>query len=131
MYCTQDDMEARFGKGVIDQLLRGRPQMMDAAITDASAVIDSYIGARYQLPLAEVPVMLTSVARDLVRHGLDTSPQPEINDRRREALQFLSAVSRGTATLGVPQAAEPVSLDTVEIESDGHVFSRRNSKGFI
>lgn len=131
MYCTREDLNNTFGAAVIDDLLYDRPAALDAAITDATALIDSYIGARYSLPLAEVPPVLVSSARDLVRYALDMDPDEAITARRAAAIRYLESLAQGRATLGVPQASEPVSLDTVEIESDGHIFSRRNSKGFL
>ena len=58
MYCSVDDMANRFdlneliqltdssGLGLIDE------QVVTAAITDASSVIDGYLGGRYPLPLS-------------------------------------------------------------------------------
>lgn len=131
MYCTRTDLENRFGTDTIADLEYGKPSAVDEAIADASSQIDTYIGARYSLPLATVPSALRQVARDLVRYQLDVSPNEVVRARRDDAINYLLALSQGKATLGVSQSAEPESLDTAEIQSHGSVFSRPNSKGFI
>lgn len=130
-YCTRSDLESRFGSETLDDLEYGRPNAVAEAIADASSLIDSYVGSRYPLPLTTVPPILTSTARDLVRYTLDIDPSDAVKNRRTEAVKFLEALAQGRATLGIPHASEPESLDTAEIHSDGHVFSRRDSKGFI
>lgn len=130
-YCTRSDLESRFGTDVLADLEYGRPSVVDEAIADASSLIDSYIGARYSLPLASVPSILVSTARDLVRYSLDIDPSDAVKNRRADAVRFLESLARGQATLGVAAASEPVSLDTAEIVSDGSVFKRSESKGFM
>lgn len=130
-YCNRADLDARFGADVIADLEYGKPSAVAEAIADAGSLIDSYIGARYALPLISTPPVLLRTARDLVRYTLDIEPSDVVTKRRDDAVRFLEALANGRATLGVPQASEPMSLDTAEIQSDGHVFSRPNSKGFI
>jgi phage gp36-like protein len=130
-YCTRVDLVDRFGEADITDLESSRPNAVAEAIDDASALIDGYVAGRYPLPLAEVPVILKRIARDLVRYSLDVDPNETVIKRRDEAVSYLKDLAQGKATLGVPQAAEPDSLDTAEMQSDGHVFSRKNTNGFI
>lgn len=129
-YCTRSDLENRFGSDVLADLEYGRPNAVAEAIADASSLIDSYIGARYSLPLTTVPATLVSAARDLVRYSLDVDPTDAVKDRRSQAVDYLKALASGKATLGIPQAQEPESLDIAEIQSDGSVFSRKDN-GFL
>ncbi|MGH1460998.1 MAG: gp436 family protein [Neptuniibacter sp.] len=129
-YCTRSDLENRFGSDVLADLEYGRPKAVVEAIADADSLIDSYVGARYPLPLVTIPSILVSTARDLVRYSLDIDPSEAVKSRRTDAVKFLEALAQGRATLGIPQEEEPESLDTAEIQSDGHVFSRKD-KGFI
>jgi len=131
MYCTRDDLVDRFGEGDIADLEDGRPNAMAEAIEDASALIDGYVAGRYPLPLAEVPAILKRIARDLVRYSLDVDPDDSVTKRRDEAVSYLKDLAKGNAALGVAQAAEPHSLDVAEMQSDGHVFSRQNTREFI
>ena len=130
-YCTRADLEARYGAGDIADLEFDRAGAVDAAIAGAASLIDSYVGGRFPLPLASVPAVLTNQAVALVRYELDNDPSDAVTARKNDAIKYLDALSTGKATLGVPQAAEPESLDTAEMQNDGHVFSRQNTKDFI
>ena len=130
MYCTRDDLLGKFGTESIEDLEYGRPNAVAEAIDDASGLIDGYLAARYPLPLITVPSVVTRIARDLVRYGLDNNPSDVVSKRRDDAVKFLVSLSKGEVTLGMPTASEPESLDTAEIQSDGHVF-RRTDKSFI
>lgn len=130
-YCNRADLENRFGTEVITELEYERPSAVATAIADAASLIDSYIAARYQLPLVAVPPVMVGTACDLVRYDLDIDPSDAIKDRKTAAMKYLESLSQGKATLGLPQNIEPESSGTAEIQSDGHVFKRSSSKGFI
>lgn len=130
MYCTRDDLIERFGATLIDDLEYGRPNAVTEAIDDAGGLIDGYLATRYPLPLASVPSVLKRVARDLVRYSLDNDPSDVVTKRRDDAVSFLKLLAKGEVTLGMPVESEPDSLDTAEIQSDGHVF-RRTDTSFI
>lgn len=131
MYSSRDELIDRFGADLIADLEYQRPSAVSEAIDDATAIIDAYLAARYPLPLATVPAVLKRIARDLVRYSLDIDPDDTVTRRRDEAMKFLTALSKGEVTLGMPLAEEPDSVDTAEIQNDGHIFKRSNSKGFI
>jgi len=131
MYCSRTDLVERFGADVVADLEYDRPEAVAQAIADTTAVIDGYLASRYPLPLASVPAVIKAVARDLVRYALDIEPDDIVQRRRDEAIKYLVAIQRGEMTLGLPVADEPDSLDTAEMQNDGHVFSRKNSTEFI
>ena len=131
MYCNRADLVARFGESAITDLEYGNANAVVEAIADTTALIDGYVGSRYTLPLAGVPAIITRVARDLVFYNLNTDPSDNVKARRDEAMSYLKDLAQGKVALGVSQAAEPDSLDTAEIQSDGRVFSRANSRDFI
>jgi len=130
-YCTRQELEDAFGADVIAELEGERANAVAEAIADAAFQIDGYIAARYPLPLATVPGLLRTIARNLVRYSLDIDPDDKVKARRDEAISYLRDIAAGRATLGLPQAAEPASLDTAQVESAGNVFARDKSKGFI
>lgn len=127
MYCTRDDLIQKFGTTVIEDLEYQRPNAVAEAIEDTNGLIDSYIAARYSLPLPSVPSVLTRIARDLTRYGLDINPDDVVTKRRDDAVAFLKSLAKGEVTLGMPVESEPESLDTAEIQNDGHVFSRTDN----
>jgi len=130
-YCTRADMVDRFGEQEVADLEAGRSNAMDEAIDDAAALIDSYIGARYSLPLLAAPVQLLSISRDLVRYSLDMVPDETVRQRRDYAIKYLESLAAGRATLGIPQASEPAGSDTAEMISAPTRWGRGNSSGFI
>ncbi|MGF1727209.1 gp436 family protein [Photobacterium nomapromontoriensis] len=142
MYCTRDDMVARFGEeelteltdrdgnagGIVDAVL---DQVMD----DASATIDGYLGGRYDLPLPVVPRVLTRTACDLSRYYLyddQLGDEHQAAKRYAEAIGYLEKVGRGVLQLGLDRNNhQPVTHNTATMTSAGAVFSRQNGKGFI
>lgn len=135
-YCTAQDMMDRFGEQELIQLTDRDgssgaivQDVLDQAIADAAAEIDSYLGARYELPLSNPPAVLTRIACDLARyqlhdHGIEEE-RSVVVARRNDAVQWLRRVSTGEVSLGVGSGADaPASSDTASIESDGRVFGR-------
>lgn len=137
-YCTQVDMVNRFGAEELIQLTDRTnagvidTTVLDAAIADASAEMDGYLGGRYTLPLITVPVVLSRLCADMVRYYLyDDVPLDQVRQRYEDAIAFLRRVASGQVTLGLAtdgKAATP--SDGAEMQSGGRVFSRDDT-GFI
>ncbi|WP_040728227.1 gp436 family protein [Thiomicrorhabdus sp. Kp2] len=111
-YATQIDIENRYGT---DSLLvvadRNDDQVVDAevvtaALEDASAEIDSYVGVKYALPLATVPRVLSQLCVDIAFYKLSADADMATEERRQrydDAIGLLKRFSRGEVTLGLPQ----------------------------
>jgi len=139
MYCTRQNMIDRYGEqellqltdrdnlGVIDD------QVLDQAINDASAQVDGYLAGRYELPLSTVLPILIGLSCDLARYQLFDIGAPEnVEKRRDDAIAYLNSVATGKVSLGLSsggQAATP--SDGAQMQSDGRVFGRGKSNGFI
>lgn len=137
-YATSDDMVARFGEaeliansdrsgaGVVD------PDVVAGAIAAASSIIDSYIGTRYALPLATTPAVLKTICEDLARHALYTvEPMKIVIDNRDAALSRLKDISRGLASLDVPEpAAAAPSHNEILIEAGERTASREELRKY-
>ena len=131
LYCTRADLIARFGETEVVYLEAGRDDALNEVIADASALIDSYLAGRYQLPLAAVPAVLMRISRDLVRYAADNAPDDTITRRRDDAVKFLESLAMGRITLGLPVDAEPEANDAAEMISEPLLWSRKSSKGFL
>lgn len=141
MYCTVADVVSRFGERELLQLTdRNRTGEVDEtaitrAIGDASHEIDSYLGARYELPLASIPPVLVPVCADMARYYLYEDRVTEhVKTRYTERVAYLVRVSKSTASLPVDESAEGEPLtdegaDTIQIASDGHDWRRGNGFG--
>ena len=113
---------------------RDGDQVVDAAliydaIVRADAEINSYLRARYTLPLAEpVDPLLGDLAADIVRYKLqDDNPLDSVKERYEAAHQTLRRIANGQQHLKVEI---PRSTLSVAIESPGRLFTRDSLAGF-
>lgn len=107
--------------------------VIDRAITDAAAVIDGYLKARYQLPLAAVPALVSDVAAKITYYNLHTNVVPDKTDRDyHDAIALLKEISRGLVQLDVA-GVEPAARegDGVRVTDRERPFTEDNLKGFI
>ncbi|HGF7190631.1 TPA: gp436 family protein [Vibrio cholerae] len=134
MYCTQADLESRFGADELADLTLGDTAKIVQAIEDATALINGYIAGRCQLPLPTVPAVLVSLCADIARYRLyDEVLDAEHQAARRyqSAIKYLENVGTGRLSLGVPEHQAPCSNNTAEFTSAGSVFARDKSHGFL
>ncbi len=119
------DLADRDADGVVDQVV------VDSALADADQTINSYIGTRYDLPLASVPAVLVSTAADIARYRLFVQDATEAAETNyKAAIAFLRDVSKGAAVLdaaGTQPARDP---SNVQIESSTKLFGREKMEGF-
>lgn len=111
-YATLADLTSRAGETELRQIAdRDRdgvpdPAVVDAALADARDAIDGYIGARYALPLAEVPPLVRVWAVAIARHILHRNGAPEhVVQDYKDAIAALKDVARGLITLPVAEGA--------------------------
>jgi phage gp36-like protein len=139
-YASTTDMLQRFGEHELTLLTDRDGQagtvveaMLVTALTDASALIDGYLVGRYGLPLANPPIVLTRLCCDMARYGLyDDQANEQVNQRQADAIRFLEKVSMGQISLGLSDSGSVTPcMDLPEMQSQGSVFARDKSKGFI
>jgi phage gp36-like protein len=121
-YANALDLETRFGLEELIQLtdraFAGTPDMgvVEAALADASQLIDGYLAGRYTLPLSETPAPIKRACCDISRHYLHGNGAPE--DVRRaydDAVSLLRAVAAGKYRLPIPSTGqEPAASLTGE-----------------
>ncbi|MFL1552495.1 gp436 family protein [Pseudomonas sp. D47] len=106
---------------------------VERVLQDAEQTINSYLGGRYQLPLSNAPEVLERIAGQLARYFLyDDNVTDQIEALYKDSIEFLKGVSTGRVQLGVSDkgaSAQPAA--SAEMVSDGRVFGRGNSKGFL
>ena len=133
-YCTQDDLLKLVPELELAQITAEAGDVPDAAvvaeaIAQAGAEIDSYLAVRYQLPLAETPARVKSLAVDLALYHLYSrrSVAPEVRRQKYEdAITFLKLVGAGRAEIigaaGVEMSGD--AQEVTEVTSATRVFSR-------
>jgi phage gp36-like protein len=137
-YATVADMRARFAEAELIQISDPEGEALDAVrietrLDDARALIDSYIGRAYRLPLAgcakpqtapgapieyTAPRQLTRIACDLARFWLHdpADENADVTRRYKAAMAELQAIADGTARLTCPcggEAGELLAQETV------------------
>ena len=115
-YATADQVEERYGADLL-LLLRDRDgdgvadaAVLDRALADAAGEIDTYLAAKYDLPLAETPAVLTRLAVDITVYRLSSEADLLTDERRRryeDALKLLVRIARGEASLGLRSPGAP------------------------
>lgn len=137
-YLTAADFIDRFGLPELVQLTTPDPAaadydpaVFDRAVADADAEIDSYLAARYPLPLAAVPPVLTRIAADITRYRLwNDQASDEVRTRYEDARRLLENLARGTVSLGLPAADAPRPSLAAAHAGNAPVFDRANTGAF-
>jgi phage gp36-like protein len=138
-YATVAEMASRYQRRNLDLLTKSRSdnnQPDDAiivdALGDATALMDSYIVARYTLPLSVAPATLPQVCCVIAWYYLnDIRATEQATQRYKDAIRWLEGVRDGKIPLGTDTTgAAPEGENLVEIVSDPSVFSRKQ-QGFI
>lgn len=138
-YATVSDMQSRYQRRNLDLLTASRSEngepddtMIVDALNDASAMIESYISARYTLPLSVVPPTLAQQCCVIAWYYLnDARATDQTVQRYKDAMRWLADVRDGKIPLGVDDAGEaPASENLAQVVSDAPVFSRKQ-RGFI
>lgn len=150
IYATVSDLVKRFGSEELIQLtdLDNMPPSVidqarvDAAIADAGALIDGYVGQVYRLPVRGcmgppndpaayvVPPQLLRICCDAARYYLhdDLAPENEVYRRYKSAESELKKIADGTTQLACPYGGEPGELLTATVQSGeetSYAFSPR------
>lgn len=112
-YASLADLIERFGSDDVtvaaDRDRDGEPDagVVDAALEDASAEIDSYLAQVYRLPLPSVPRLVRRLACDIAFHRLSPEADTSTEYRRTrydEAVSLLKRIAKREVSLGLPEA---------------------------
>jgi len=100
------NLSDRVGAGIIGA------GVIDSALLDADAEINSYLAGRYNLPLTQVSQELLRIACDITRYRLyDILATEAVKIRYDDAIKKLRDVSKGVASLGMDQVNQPVAVN--------------------
>lgn len=116
-YATVQDLIARYGQVELIRLTTPDDQEMDgvnadvanAALDDASAEIDTYVGRRYRVPMDVAPAIILARCCAIARYRLSTggqkNPTEEMRRQYDDAIAFLRDISLGKAVLELDEVA--------------------------
>lgn len=137
-YATKQDMIARYGLNNLVELTdRADPatgvieeNILQASLDAADALINSYIGKRYQVPLAQTPAVLRPHAEVIAYYSLHRGHYPEqLRTEYEDSIGYLKQLSRGEAVLDVA-GSQPASApaEAIVVGPD-RMFNRNSLKG--
>lgn len=136
MYATQQQMIDRFGYQEImeltDRVGTGNidADVMDGALLDAEAEINSFLASRYTLPLAQTSQELVRLSCDITRYRLfDIRATEAVKARYDDAIKKLRDVAKGVASLGIDQASQPVAVNGGAVINSQATAFGRGSRG--
>lgn len=130
MYCTQGDLEERYGEDELIQLTdRSVPHsgVVDAAVvaracTDASAVIDSYCRSAYAIPLSAANAAVVKPYACLIARWLlheDAHPE-HVEHGYDAAIRWLRDLAAGK--VGLPDLSQPDDGSGPDPDGGGAAF---------
>jgi phage gp36-like protein len=115
-YATRADVLARYEKEVVDRICWDHDQelasldKLDAGLVDASTEIDSYLSARYAVPVNPAPAILRSINVDLGLYYTALTSEKlfsELSVRVENWRKHLKMIAEGKVGLGVRVDQEP------------------------
>ncbi|OQR35911.1 hypothetical protein BWR15_06175 [Pseudomonas sp. T] len=117
-YATRTNMVERWGMDAL-LVVADRDQdgvldddVVDQALLDASAEIDTYVGAKNRLPLPSVPEVLVRLCSDIALYRLSADGNSSTEEKRKryeDAVSLLRRIASGEVSLGLPTPPEQES----------------------
>lgn len=130
-YATVQDLVDRFGAVELAQLTdRAAGATLDSAVAqraldDASGEMDSYLGARYSLPLGTTPAVLKAACSDIARYRLyEDRATEEVRSRYEDARAWLRDLAKGLASLDLGPASATPPANRASFQATGRIFTR-------
>jgi phage gp36-like protein len=134
-YAVQADLEKLTSPAALVQLADDDNNgvadagVVSEALAWADDQINAYCGLRFQVPFATVPGVINKIAIDLALYHIytrrSTQDVPAVRaERYKDAIAFLTKVSRGEVTLGV-QPAPPEDRASQDDAAQSHAASDR------
>lgn len=107
--------------GIVDDII------INQAIADADAEIDSYCGNRHTVPFSAVPAIIEKMSVDIAIYNLYSRRKGAPEDRQKRydnAIRFLRDVSKGAVSLGADAPPPTTTENTVSIAGNDRIFTR-------
>lgn len=132
-YATIQDLIDRYGQTELVRLTTPADQDLDgivlpvaeAALADASAEIDGYVGRRYQVPMDIAPPIVVAKVCAIARYKLSTgeqkSPTEEMRRQYDDAIAWARDVSLGKFVLELDEV-EPSAESYAQVSTRTAAF---------
>ena len=140
-YTNKADLITRFGEQELIELTNREEEstgeiidtVLNMAINDAEALVNSYIRGRVPLPLSDVPQPIPKITADIARfylHGDHLTDTVEKN--YDEAISWLKSVSSGRVTIALDSTEATLAGTTGDASArgPGRTFTRSSLAGY-
>jgi phage gp36-like protein len=136
-YCSQSDLLTMISQEDLAELTADSGDLPDAfvveeAIVQADAEIDTYLGRRYEVPVTPAPPRLKALSVDMTIYHLYSRRSvvpPVRRDKYDAAIAYLKAVAAGTVGLeGAGGGPDGGTGEVAELSSETRLFSRTGLK---
>ncbi len=112
------------------------PSVLERALADADAAIDSYLVGRYALPLSGSYPVLQRIAGDLARYflsGAEVTEVEVVRARYKDAVRYLESIRDGKTVLGAEATARTSAPESARIGVVGgaRVFTAETLSDFM
>lgn len=136
-YASQSDMVERFGETEVAQRtnrvdgLTIDQVVLDRALADADAEINSYLASRYTVPLTTTPPVINRLACDITRYRLFDDGVPDtVRQRYEDAVSLLKKFASGDVRLPGQEAAATAGDATVHYSFSPRQVTDDTMRGF-
>lgn len=139
-YCSQSNLLDQISEDDLIQLTDDDDtgavdtDVVDQAIADADAEINSYCGVRHSVPFSTVPPMVLKLSVDITIYNLYSRRRGAPDERKERydnAIRYLKDVAKGLVTLGEDDPeSTPSESSSPDISSNTRIFSRDTMEGF-
>ena len=132
MYCSVDDLSARYGSQKMIELSSDsniiNSNLIIECIQDADAEIDGYVQKVYDTPLDPVPRIIKSLSMKLTIANLyerRNIHDDTVAESKKYAVDLLKSISKKTVSLGlVNDDEESIQSTSISITSKDRIFYR-------
>ena len=137
MYNTIQDLVNRLGEKAVIELSNPftygesvNEQVVNAALADGQALVDSYLGQRVSLPLTNVPPFVKTLSLDIAVYYLNRNvgkadKESVVVKLYDDAIAHLKSFAKGETSLGLVIASNDDNNDHAEITSSPRRCTRQ------
>ena len=142
-YATIDDIKALLPETDLVQLTDDEgagtvhPGRVDEAIAQADADIDSYLSAKYTVPLSPASAVVKKLSVDIAVYNLYSRRLEKIPETRSEryknAVRMLEGIAKGTIAIGAataPTAAGDAGGPEATKPATDRIFTKTTLEGY-
>lgn len=141
-YASAADLKARYEDARLAELTdplgaATDDTKLDLALADASAETDSYLAARFALPIAadQVPTSLVQIVCDIAMYRLfSLRPMGDVEDARaryKDAIARLKLIADGTLDLGLSATLKTAATSpSTLVSTGGRVYDQASLADF-